>query len=51
MTWDFSTDPDFQQHLDWMNDFVRAEVWPLDTLDLTCPGPTCAARSLRCGSA
>jgi acyl-CoA dehydrogenase len=47
MTWDFSTDPDFQQHLDWMNDFVRAEVWPLDTLDLSWPDLRRAIAPLR----
>jgi acyl-CoA dehydrogenase len=35
MPWEFSTDPDFQEQLDWMNTFVREEVWPLETLDLT----------------
>lgn len=30
--WDFSTDPEFQQKLDWMADFVRDEVEPLDHL-------------------
>lgn len=30
--WDFSTDPDFQQKLDWMETFVREEVEPLDLL-------------------
>ncbi|WP_395106259.1 acyl-CoA dehydrogenase family protein [Actinomadura sp. SCN-SB] len=30
--WDFSTDPDFQEKLDWMDAFVRAEVEPLDLL-------------------
>ena len=35
MAWDFSTDPDFQEKLDWMRDFVRAEIWPLETLDLS----------------
>ena len=34
MAWDFSTEPDFQAHLDWMRDFVREEIWPLETLDL-----------------
>ncbi|MDM0086517.1 MULTISPECIES: acyl-CoA dehydrogenase family protein [unclassified Variovorax] len=29
MAWDFETDPDFQQQLDWMNEFVRARVEPL----------------------
>lgn len=30
MGWDFSTDPDFQAELDWMEGFVRDEVEPLD---------------------
>jgi acyl-CoA dehydrogenase len=32
MAWDFATDPDFQEHLDWMAEFVREEIWPLETL-------------------
>jgi acyl-CoA dehydrogenase len=32
MAWDFSTEPEFQEHLDWMREFVREEVWPLETL-------------------
>src|SRR5438270_10344216 len=27
MTWDFSTDPDYQEQLDWMAEFVRREIW------------------------
>src|SRR3954466_12362261 len=34
MAWDFSTDPDFQAHLDWMREFVREEIWPLEVLNL-----------------
>jgi acyl-CoA dehydrogenase len=34
MAWDFSTEPEFQEHLDWMARFVREEIWPLETLDL-----------------
>ena len=30
MSWDFSTDPDFQEQLDWMSEFVRTEIWPLE---------------------
>ncbi len=30
--WDFSTEPAFQQKLDWMEHFVREEVEPLDLL-------------------
>jgi acyl-CoA dehydrogenase len=32
MAWDFSTDPEFQEQLDWMAQFVREEIWPLETL-------------------
>ncbi|HTW12498.1 MAG TPA: acyl-CoA dehydrogenase family protein [Solirubrobacteraceae bacterium] len=32
MAWEFSTEPEFQEQLDWMNAFVRAEIWPLETL-------------------
>ena len=32
MAWDFSTEPEFQRKLDWMADFVRAEVWPIETV-------------------
>ncbi|OKH63947.1 acyl-CoA dehydrogenase [Mycobacterium sp. SWH-M1] len=28
--WDFATDPDYQQVLDWADEFVRDEVEPLD---------------------
>jgi len=30
MAWDFETDPEFQKELDWVDNFVRAEVEPLD---------------------
>jgi acyl-CoA dehydrogenase len=32
MAWDFSTEPEFAEQLDWMRDFVRAEIWPLETI-------------------
>ena len=32
MSWDFSTDPEFQEKLDWMREFVRERIWPLETL-------------------
>src|SRR5437763_7988934 len=32
MAWDFSTEPEFQEHLDWMDRFVRDEVWPIETI-------------------
>ena len=30
MAWDFETDPEFQEKLDWVDAFVREEVEPLD---------------------
>ncbi len=32
MSWDFSTDPDFQEQLDWMGELVRREIWPLEAI-------------------
>jgi acyl-CoA dehydrogenase len=32
MAWDFSTEPEFQAQLDWMRDFVREEIWPIETV-------------------
>jgi len=32
MAWDFETDPEYQEKLDWVDDFVRNEVEPLDVL-------------------
>src|SRR5271154_6188408 len=35
MAWDFSTEPEFEEKLVWMRSFVREEIFPLETLDLT----------------
>ena len=35
MAWDFETDPEYQEKLDWVDEFVREEVEPLD-LALPC---------------
>ena len=32
MAWDFSTEPEFQESLDWMRAFVREEIWPIETV-------------------
>src|SRR3984957_14937633 len=32
MGWDFSTDAEFQEQLDWMQRVVRERIWPLETL-------------------
>jgi acyl-CoA dehydrogenase len=32
MPWEFSTDPEFQEKLDWMDAFVRDEIEPIDLL-------------------
>ena len=36
MAWDFETDPEYQEKLDWADEFVREEVEPLD---LVFPAP------------
>jgi acyl-CoA dehydrogenase len=33
MAWDFSTEPEFEKKLEWMREFVREEVFPLEVLD------------------
>ena len=30
MAWDFETEPEFQEKLDWVDEFVREEIEPLD---------------------
>jgi acyl-CoA dehydrogenase len=47
MAWDFSTEPAFQVELDWMNAFVREEIWPLETLDLDAGALDRALRPLQ----
>ena len=32
MAWDFETEPEFQEMLDWVDEFVREEIEPLDLL-------------------
>ncbi len=32
MPWDFSTEPEFERKLSWMREFVREQIWPLETL-------------------
>ena len=46
MAWDFSTEPEFQEKLDWIDEFVRTEIEPLDlafsshlVYDQLAPGP------------
>src|SRR5438270_4019863 len=37
MAWDFSTEPEFEEKLEWMRGFVRNEIMPLELIDLTYP--------------
>jgi acyl-CoA dehydrogenase len=32
MAWDFSTEPEFEAQLAWMREFVREEIWPLESI-------------------
>jgi len=49
MTWDFSTEPEFEEHLAWMREFVRDEIWPLETVadELSPPALWAAIRPLQ----
>jgi len=47
MAWDFSTEPEFEEKLAWMRGFVREEVFPLETLDLTYEQVKVAVRPLQ----
>jgi len=33
VAWDFSTEPEFEDHLSWMRAFVREEIWPIETIE------------------
>ena len=35
MAWDFETEPEFEAQLAWMRTFVKEEIFPLETLNLT----------------
>jgi len=35
MAWDFATEPEFEEQLEWMRVFVRDEIFPIETLHLT----------------
>ena len=37
MAWDFHTEPEFEEQLAWMREFVREEIFPLETLELDFP--------------
>ena len=47
MAWDFSTEPEFEEKLEWMREFVRNEVFPLETLSLTYDQVRVAIRPLQ----
>ena len=50
MAWDFSTDPEFEEQLEWMRAFVREEVWPIETIeerDRRRPSSTASTRRCR----
>src|SRR6202158_3548650 len=47
MTWDFSTEPEFEAKLEWMRKFMRDEVYPLEVLETDEAGFTRAIRPLQ----
>jgi acyl-CoA dehydrogenase len=47
MSWDFSTEPEFEEKLAWMREFVREEIWPLEVVDTDLAGFTRLIRPLQ----
>jgi acyl-CoA dehydrogenase len=49
LSWDFSTEPEFERKLAWMREFVREQIWPLETLldELGWDGLTRAVKPLQ----
>ena len=48
MAWDFETEPEFQAELDWVDEFVRDEVEPLDLFLGTLTTRATSARRRSC---
>src|SRR5260370_41341642 len=47
VTWDFSTEPEFERKLEWMRRFMHDEVYPLEVLDIDEKGFMRAIRPLQ----
>ncbi|MDQ6876743.1 MAG: acyl-CoA dehydrogenase family protein [Candidatus Dormibacteraeota bacterium] len=47
MSWDFSTDPEFEGKLEWMRAFMRNEIYPLEVLETDDAGFMSAVRPLQ----
>ena len=47
MSWDFSTEPEFEEKLEWMRGFMRSEVYPLEVLESNERGFVAAIRPLQ----
>jgi len=47
MSWDFSTEPEFERKLEWMRGFMHDEVYPLEVLDADERGFMNAIRPLQ----
>jgi acyl-CoA dehydrogenase len=38
MAWDFETEPEFEEQLAWMREFMKQEIFPIETLRLSYDG-------------
>ena len=47
MSWDFSTEPEFEAKLEWMRRFMREEVYPLEVLETDEAGLVRAVQPLQ----
>jgi acyl-CoA dehydrogenase len=47
MAWDFETEPEFQEKLDWIETFMRDEIEPLSHLGMAAYGPKAREKLIR----
>ena len=47
MAWDFETEPEFQEKLDWIETFMKEEIEPLSHLGMAAYGPKAREKLIR----
>ena len=50
MAWDFSTEPEFEEQLEWMREFVREEIWPIEPIADEIDQASSTGSTRRCSS-
>jgi hypothetical protein len=47
MSWDFSTEPEFEEQLQWMWEYVRGEIYPVEPIAATTISTASSSRCIR----